>query len=366
MTKDLLHTDQIKALVCDAYRAALDDTTRMAPRLYSAEELARVPKIIAERSYGVGNPLRYADIRPGEEILDIGCGAGIDTILAAQEVGPAGSVIGLDILPEMLAIADSGIREAGLGNVTTLEGAMEAIPLPEDSVDLIVSNGVVNLSPRKARALAEFARVLRPGGRVCLADLVVEGQQLPPEVLVHPAAWAGCVAGVLTVDAFTEKLLRFGFEEVQIVYRRAFGIDDCLTYPLFTDDLIALMKKFIPGERLNEIVTQIVITGRLGSSDSRPASAPSDHVPVAAHLFDAGDLGCASGLPREFRRRINEIPEGERLTTVARDPSAKEDLPSLARLLGHTVENVSADESGRVLITVMRGPNPRMADVQIT
>ena len=358
--KDLMHSDAIKSLVRNAYLAVLDDKTEMAARLYSDEELARVPKISVEHSFGVGNHLGNAEMRPGEVVLDLGCGAGIDTILAAQAVGPEGSVIGLDFLPEMLSITESAAREAGLDNISTVEGAMESIPLLDNSVDLIISNGVVNLSPRKARVLAECARVLRPGGRICLADLVMEGQQLPPEVLVHPAAWAGCVAGVLTINAFEEKLLRFGFQQVQVVHRRPFGIHDCATYPLFTDELISLMEKLIPEEGHNDIVTQIVITGRLpavGSEGAEHSAAPIDKAPAPSHFFDAGNMGCSDGLPREFRRRISEIPHGDRLTAVLRDPSAKEDLPSLARLLGHTVESVESDDTGRARITVRRGPS---------
>jgi arsenite methyltransferase len=123
--------------------------------------------------------------------LDLGCGAGIDTILAARRVGPRGRVLALDFLPEMLELTRAASAEAGLENVETVEAAMEDIPLADDSVDVVVSNGVLNLSPRKTRVLAECARVLAPGGRLCLSDLTVKDEELPPEILTHPATWAG-------------------------------------------------------------------------------------------------------------------------------------------------------------------------------
>jgi SAM-dependent methyltransferase len=191
MTRDLLHQDEIRSLVREAYRAVDGGTGAVAAKLYWPEELATVPASAAERALGVGNHLRHARIRPDATVLDLGCGAGIDSILAARRVGPAGRVFALDFLPEMLARTATAAREAGLENVEPVEGEMEAIPLADGVVDCIVSNGVLNLSPRKARALAECARVLRPGGELCVADLTVDEEELPPEVLTHPAAWAG-------------------------------------------------------------------------------------------------------------------------------------------------------------------------------
>jgi arsenite methyltransferase len=189
--RDLLHSQEIKALVRDAYSAAADPAGKIARKLYNAQELARVPQLAADGALGVANPLRHADIEPGETILDLGCGTGTDTILAARRTGPTGRVIALDFLPPMLERTAAAAREAGLENVDTLYGEMEAIPLPDRSVDQIISNAVISLSPRKARALAECARVLRPGGKLCVADLTVDEEELPPEVLTHPAAWAG-------------------------------------------------------------------------------------------------------------------------------------------------------------------------------
>jgi SAM-dependent methyltransferase len=189
--RDLLHSREIKELVHDAYSTAADPAGALARKLYRPDELAQVPPLAAAGSLGVANVLRHADIEAGETILDLGCGTGIDTILAARRVGPTGRIIALDFLPSMLERTATAAAEASLENVETLAGEMEAIPLPDDAVDHIISNAVISLSPRKARTLAECARVLRPGGKLCVADFTVEEEELPSEVLTHPAAWAG-------------------------------------------------------------------------------------------------------------------------------------------------------------------------------
>jgi ubiquinone/menaquinone biosynthesis C-methylase UbiE len=186
-----MHAGEIKDIVREAYAAIDSSTEAVACKLDSEEELALVPRSAIERSLGVGNHLRVAAIQPGDTILDLGCGAGIDSILAAHRTGPSGRVIALDFLPEMLARTDQAATEAGLSNIETLEGELEAIPLPDRSVDHIISNGVVNLAPRKRRVLAECARVLVPGGKLSLSDLTVGDEELPPEILTHPATWAG-------------------------------------------------------------------------------------------------------------------------------------------------------------------------------
>ncbi len=163
----------------------------MAERLYAPDDLAAVPDIAIDHALGVGNHLRAADLRPGDNVLDLGSGAGIDTVLAARRVGPAGRVIALDFLPEMLDRTRAAVAEAGLSNVETVEGEMEAIPLVSESVDHVIANGTINLSPRKQRVLAECARVTRRGGTLTVADLTLDEEDLPPQVYTHPAAWAG-------------------------------------------------------------------------------------------------------------------------------------------------------------------------------
>lgn len=191
MSRDLLHQDEIRGLVREAYRAVDGESRAVAEKLYSAEELEQVPASARDHALGVANHVRHARVQSGDTVLDLGSGFGIDTILAAHRTGPSGRVIALDFVPEMLERTAAAAREAGLANVETLESEMEAILLPDASVDCVISNGVINLSPRKARVLAECARVLRPGGEFCVADLMVEEGELPPEVLTHPAAWAG-------------------------------------------------------------------------------------------------------------------------------------------------------------------------------
>lgn len=190
-SRDLMHSQEIKELVREAYANIDVSTAAVAFRLYDPDELAQVPRSAVDRALGVGDHLRHASIEPGETILDLGCGAGIDTILAARRTGPSGRVIGLDFLPDMLDRTAGAAAEATLANVEVLEGEMEAIPLADACVDHVISNGVLNLSPRKARALAECARVLRPGGKLTVSDLTMVEEELPPEILTHPAAWAG-------------------------------------------------------------------------------------------------------------------------------------------------------------------------------
>lgn len=190
--RDLLFQEEIRAAVLIAYAEIRSGAGEaVVERLYSGEELAEVPQGAVDWALGVGNPVRYAFLEPGQTVLDVGSGGGIDTILAAKRVGPQGRAIGLDPLPEMLERARTHAEQAGVGGWTEfVEGDMEAIPLADASVDVVVSNGVINLSARKGRAMAEIHRVLRPGGRVCVADLTVE-EELPPEIAASDAAWAG-------------------------------------------------------------------------------------------------------------------------------------------------------------------------------
>lgn len=262
MSRDLMHGAEVKDLVRQAYRDVPPTTAVVAHKLYSEAELAAVPQVAIERALGVANHLRFADIRPGDTILDLGCGGGIDTILAARRAGPSGEVIALDFLPEMLERTGAAARAAGLTTVRLLEGELEAIPQPENSVDLIISNGVINLSPRKARVMAECARVLRPGGRICVSDLTVEQDELPPEILTQPAAWAGCVAGALAEPDFVRKLHRAGFVDVEVLSREPLSIDDCALYPLFSDEVIALMRELIPPDRHGSVAMSVVVRAR--------------------------------------------------------------------------------------------------------
>jgi SAM-dependent methyltransferase len=255
-----MQSSEIKDLVRDAYRHVPASTAAVAHKLYTAEELAQIPESAINRALGVANHLRFADIQPGDTILDIGCGGGIDTILAARRTGHTGKVIGLDFLPEMLQRTRDAAQEADVDNIETVYGEMEAIPLPDASIDLIISNGVINLSARKARVMAECARVLRPGGRLCVSDFTVDQDQLPADILTQPAAWAGCVAGALAEPDFIYKLEKAGFNYVRVLRREPVSIDDCALYPLFTDEVISLMRQLIPPQKQQAVAIAVVIS----------------------------------------------------------------------------------------------------------
>ncbi len=190
VSDDLLAQDAVRDSVRERYRGVLGQATDVAVELYSDDELAMVPEGATAVSLGVGNPVRRAGLVAGERVIDLGCGAGIDTLLAARLVSPGGRAIGLDTLPEMLEQGEANAREGGVANVEWLRGELESIPMPDTSVDVAISNGVLNLSPRKGRAMSEIFRVLRPGGRISLADIVLD-EELPPEVMTDPDAWAG-------------------------------------------------------------------------------------------------------------------------------------------------------------------------------
>lgn len=190
MTRDLIGAEEIDALVCAAYRS-IDSPEGAATWLYSEDQLDWLPEGARQWALGVGNPVPHADLVAGETVLDLGCGAGIDVLLAAREVGPTGHVTGLDNLPEMVERGRQFARDRGVESVDFVEARMDAIPLPDDSVDVVISNGAINLAARKSRVLAEAVRVLRPGGRLCVADLTIVEEDLPPEIITHPSAWAG-------------------------------------------------------------------------------------------------------------------------------------------------------------------------------
>jgi arsenite methyltransferase len=284
MSDDLMFQDQIRDVVRAAYGAITTGAGRaMASRFYSDEELATVPAEAVDWALGVGNPVRHAGLSEGEVVLDIGSGGGIDTVLAAQRVGPTGQVIGLDALPEMCERAHEAARAAGVEPWCDLrEGEMEAIPLPDETVDVVISNGVINLSPRKSRAFAEITRVLRPGGRICVSDLVVN-DDLPPEVLSSGPAWAGCIAGALSERIFARKLDRAGLVDVEMSERSPLTLDDVALYPLFTPEVLTLMRRLLPDDTRQHIATSLIVRAR------KPA-VRIPHVPAAPSCPDASAL----------------------------------------------------------------------------
>ena len=193
--------------------------------LYDEAQAAGVPAAAMLASLGCGNPTALAELNAGEIVLDLGSGGGIDVLLSARRVGPTGKAYGLDMTDEMLALARENQAKSGLTNVEFLKGEIEHIPLPDNSVDVIISNCVINLSADKDRVIAEAFRVLKPGGRFAVSDVVVSGDDVPAEVRRSMELWVGCVAGALEEDSYRTKLGRAGFENVGIeptrVYRAA-------------------------------------------------------------------------------------------------------------------------------------------------
>jgi SAM-dependent methyltransferase len=201
---------------------------KLAPitaHLYGDQETAVLPEEAVRASFGCGNPTALAQIVPGETVLDLGSGGGIDVLLSAERVGLNGKVYGLDMTDEMLALARANQAKAGVTNVEFLKGDIEHIPLPDNSVDLIISNCVINLSPDKDRVLAEAFRVLKPGGRLAVSDIVVRGE-IPQEIQRSIELWAGCVAGALEQQEYIAKLERAGFERVLIEPTRVYTAAD--------------------------------------------------------------------------------------------------------------------------------------------
>ena len=193
--------------------------------LYDEAEQAELPAKAVAASLGCGNPTALAKLQPGEVVLDLGSGGGIDVILSAKRVGPSGKAYGLDMTDEMLALARENQKKAGVENVDFLKGVIENIPLPENTVDVIISNCVINLSGDKDRVLAEAFRVLKPGGRFAVSDVVVRGE-VPAELRKSMELWVGCIAGALEENEYREKLARAGFENVDVEATRIYRADE--------------------------------------------------------------------------------------------------------------------------------------------
>ncbi|HEY8715050.1 MAG TPA: arsenite methyltransferase [Candidatus Acidoferrum sp.] len=193
--------------------------------LYDAAQTSDVPEKALLASLGCGNPTALAQLKPGEVVLDLGSGGGIDVLLSAKRVSPGGKAYGLDMTDEMLELARENQKKAGVQNVEFLKGAIENIPLPENSVDVIISNCVINLSADKDRVLAEAFRVLRPGGRFAVSDVVVDGE-VPEKIKRSMESWVGCVAGALSIQEYDAKLRAAGFDSVSMEPTRIYKIAD--------------------------------------------------------------------------------------------------------------------------------------------
>src|SRR5215475_14283149 len=193
--------------------------------LYADHETGELPEAAVLASLGCGNPTALAELRPGETVLDLGSGGGIDVLLSARRVGPGGKAYGLDMTDEMLALARENQQKSGLTNVEFLKGAIESIPLPDNSVDVIISNCVINLSGDKDRVICEAFRVLKPGGRFAVSDVVVRGD-VPVEIRKSMELWVGCIAGALEEYEYRHKLFTAGFESIDIEPTRIYKSEE--------------------------------------------------------------------------------------------------------------------------------------------
>jgi arsenite methyltransferase len=242
--------------------------------LYDEAQAAAIPAAAMLASLGCGNPTALAELKPGEVVLDLGSGGGIDVLLSANRVGPTGKAYGLDITGEMLALARENQAKSGLTNVEFLLGEIERIPLPDNSIDVIISNCVINLSADKDRVLAEAFRVLRPGGRFAVSDVVVRGdEEVPADVRRSMELWAGCVAGALDERSYRDKLARAGFERVDVEPTRIYSADDA--------------RQFLDAGGLSDAATLADIDGRLMSAFVRAQK------PIAAAQACCGPTCCS-------------------------------------------------------------------------
>ena len=230
--------------------------------LYDASDVAQIPETALLASLGCGNPTALADLHPGETVLDLGSGGGIDVLLSARRVGPTGKVYGLDMTDQMLELARENQRKAGVENVEFLKGEIEDIPLPDDSVDVIISNCVINLSADKQRVIREAFRVLRPGGRFAVSDVVVRGD-VPAVVRKSMELWVGCIAGALTETDYQRFLADAGFDEVSIEPTRVYEFEDA--------------RAFLTQAGLDADTVVREVAGRVMGAFVRARKAPTSH-----------------------------------------------------------------------------------------
>jgi arsenite methyltransferase len=215
---------------CGAGAALLDGSCDpITSNLYDAAQTGTLPEEAVLASLGCGNPTSVAELNAGETVLDLGSGGGIDVLLSARRVGPAGKAYGLDMTDEMLALARENQRKAGIGNAEFLKGEIEQIPLPDGSVDVVISNCVINLSADKDRVLREAFRVLKPGGRFAVSDVVTRGE-IPARVRENMLLWVGCIAGALQDYQYVAKLAKAGFDDIDIEPTRVYDIEGARTF----------------------------------------------------------------------------------------------------------------------------------------
>jgi arsenite methyltransferase len=231
--------------------------------LYDAAQIGDLPVEAVLASLGCGNPTALAELHPGEVVLDLGSGGGIDVLLSARRVGPAGKAYGLDMTDEMLALAEENKRKAGAENVEFLRGEIEQIPLPDNSVDVIISNCVINLSADKDRVLREAFRVLKPGGRFAVSDVVTRGE-ITPEIRRSVTLWVGCVAGALADDEYRSKLSAAGFGEIDIEPTRIYRAEDAREFLAAEGIDVETLAPQVDGKFMGAFIRATKPAGRSG------------------------------------------------------------------------------------------------------
>jgi len=246
---------------CCGASAALDGCCDpITSNLYDAGETGELPDAAVKASLGCGNPTALAELKPGEIVLDLGSGGGIDVLLSARRVGPTGKAYGLDMTDEMLALARENQRKAGVENVEFLKGEIENIPLPDNSVDVIISNCVINLSADKNQVLREAFRVLKPGGRFAVSDVVTRGE-VPSEVRQSMFLWVGCIAGALDEYEYIGRLAKAGFDLIDVETTRVYNIEDA--------------RQFLAGEGIDVDAIAPQVEGKFMSAFIRAVKPPA-------------------------------------------------------------------------------------------
>jgi SAM-dependent methyltransferase len=240
--------------------------------LYDAQQGGEVPADALAASLGCGNPTALAQLKPGETVLDLGSGGGIDVLLSARRVGPTGKAFGLDMTDEMLALAEENRRKSGLSNVHFLKGEIENIPLPDDSVDVIISNCVINLSGDKDRVLREAFRVLKPGGRFAVSDVIVRGD-VPAAIRRSMELWAGCVAGALSDRDYLDKLAAAGFDNAAIEVTRVYSAADARDLLAGQGADVEALASQVDGKFASAFIRAVKPDG---DAKTRPAAARSE------------------------------------------------------------------------------------------
>jgi SAM-dependent methyltransferase len=243
---------------CDPSLRCCDPITT---NLYSADQTGAIPEKAIQASLGCGNPTALIDLKPGDIVLDLGSGGGIDVLLSAKRVGPTGKAYGLDMTDDMLALARENQKQAGVANVEFLKGEMENIPLPDNSVDVIISNCVINLSADKDRVLREAFRVLKPGGRFAVSDVVTRGE-INAEIRQSVLLWVGCIAGALAEEEYRAKLSAAGFMQIEIEPTRIYRVEDAREFLADAGVDVDAIAPQVDGKFMSALVRAVKPVGR--------------------------------------------------------------------------------------------------------